>query len=73
MGYRGWMRGGFEVAAGAGYRGVAFGTDHRELNPEALGPSGRRQVKAILAGKGLRVESVRAAVPRGGLSDSGTI
>jgi sugar phosphate isomerase/epimerase len=66
-------RGGFDLAAGAGYRGVAFATNHPELNPEALGPSARRQVKAILAGKGLRVESVRAAGPRGGLSDSGTI
>jgi sugar phosphate isomerase/epimerase len=66
-------RGGFELAAGAGYRGIAFATNHRELNPEALGTSARRQVKAILAGKGLRVEAVRAAGPRGGLVDSATI
>ena len=66
-------RGGFAVAAEAGYRGVAFATNHRELNPDMLGPSGRRQVKALLAGKGLVVESVRAAAPRGGLSDAGTI
>jgi sugar phosphate isomerase/epimerase len=66
-------RAGFDLAAGAGYRGIAFATNHRELNPEALGASARRQVKTILAGKGLRVEAVRAAGPRNGLADSATI
>jgi sugar phosphate isomerase/epimerase len=66
-------RAGFELAAATGYRGVAFATNHRELNPDALGPSARRQVKAILAGKALRVESLRAAGPRAGLTDSATI
>jgi sugar phosphate isomerase/epimerase len=66
-------RGGFDVAAAAGYRGIAFPTHHRELNPETLGPSARRQVKAILAGKGLAIESLRIAAPRSGLADPGTI
>ena len=66
-------RGGFELAASAGYRGIAFATNHGELNPEALGPSARRQVRALLAGRGLVVESVRTAAPRGGLAESGTI
>src|SRR6188768_989146 len=66
-------RAAFDVASDAHYRGVAFATNHRELNPEALGPSARRHVKTILAAKQLQIESVRAAAPRGGLSDASTI
>jgi len=70
-------RGGFAVAADAGYRGIAFATNHKELNPDELGPSARRHVKSLLATKGLAVESVRVAVPRGqaggGLSEAATI
>lgn len=66
-------RGSFDVAAAAGYRGIAFATSHGELNPEALGPSARRHVRTILGAKGLGLESLRAAVPRGGLTDAATI
>ncbi len=66
-------RGGFDVAASAGYRGIAFATNHAELNPEALGPSARRHVRTILASKHLGIESLRAAAPRAGLADATTI
>src|SRR5690349_10850277 len=66
-------RASFDVASDAHYHGIAFATNHRELNPEALGPSARRHVKTILAAKQLQVDSVRAAAPRGGLTDAGTI
>ncbi len=63
----------FEVAAKNGYRGIAFATHHAELNADALGESGRRHLRTMLTGKGLGIEAVRAAVPRGGLTDAGTI
>jgi sugar phosphate isomerase/epimerase len=66
-------RASFDVAASAGYRGIAFATSHAELNPEALGPSARRHVRTILGTKGLGIESLRAAAPRGGLTDAATI
>ena len=66
-------RAGFELAASAGYRGIAFATNHAELNPDALGPSARRHVRTVLAAKGLAVESVRAWAPKGGLAEAGTI
>ncbi|HEY4328874.1 MAG TPA: sugar phosphate isomerase/epimerase family protein [Phycisphaerae bacterium] len=66
-------RAAFDVAAGSAYRGIAFATNHRELNPDALGDTARRHVRTILAGKHLQIESVRAAAPRGGLADTATI
>jgi sugar phosphate isomerase/epimerase len=66
-------RAGFDAAAAARYRGIAFATSHRELNPDLLGPSARRHVKTILAGKRLQIDSIRAAAPRGGLADAATI
>ncbi len=53
-------RGAFDLAAGAGFRGVAFSTQHPELGPRELGESGRRHLKTILAGKRLAIESLRA-------------
>jgi sugar phosphate isomerase/epimerase len=38
-----------------------------------LGESGRRHVRTLLAAKGLGIEAIRAAVPRGGLGDPATI
>jgi sugar phosphate isomerase/epimerase len=69
----GVARQGFDVAAATGYRGIAFATNHPELNPENLGESARRHIKTILAAKGLSIEAVRAAAPRGGLVDPSTI
>jgi sugar phosphate isomerase/epimerase len=66
-------RAGFDVAADAHYRGIAFATNHRELNPDALGPTARRHVKTLLAGKHLQIDSVRAAAPKGGLTETATI
>src|SRR5438552_1318267 len=66
-------RASFDVASSAHYHGIAFATNHRELNPEALGPSARRHVKTILAARQLQVDSLRAAAPRGGLADTATI
>ena len=60
----------FDVAAASGYRGIAFGTNHRELNPRELGESGRRHLRTILSGKHLRVESLRVAIGKGGLADA---
>ena len=72
-GLAGDARGAFELAAGCGYRGIAFATNHAELNADALGESGRRHLRTMLSGKGLGIEAVRAAVPRGGLTETGTI
>src|SRR4051794_25801534 len=66
-------RASFDVASSARYHGIAFATNHRELNPELLGPSARRHVKTILASKQLEIASVRAAAPRGGLADTAMI
>lgn len=72
-GLSGDARAGFEVAAGAGFRGITFATNHAELSPEVLGSSGRRHVRTLLAGKGLMLEAIRAAVPRAGLTDPATM
>lgn len=66
-------RSAFALAADAGYRGIAFATNHRELNPESLGESARRHLRTILAAKRLQIDSLRAASPKGGLADSRTI
>jgi sugar phosphate isomerase/epimerase len=66
-------RGAFDLAASAGYRGIAFATNHSELNPDLLGTSARRHVKTLLASKRLSLDSLRAAAPRTGLTDPGTI
>jgi sugar phosphate isomerase/epimerase len=66
-------RAGFDIAASAGYRGIAFATNHAQLNPDNLGDTARRHIKSILAGKRLGIDVVRAAVPRGGLADAATI
>jgi len=63
----------FDVAAVNGYRGIAFATNHAELKPEALGESARRHVAKILESKSLSLDSIRIAVPRGGLADAATI
>ena len=72
-GLAGDARSAFELAAGAGYSGVAIPTNHRELSPEALGETGRRHLMKTLGARGLGVASVRAAAPRGGLGDPATI
>ncbi|HVT80073.1 MAG TPA: sugar phosphate isomerase/epimerase family protein [Phycisphaerae bacterium] len=66
-------RASFDLAAASGYQGIAFATNHPELNPDALGASARRHVKTILSTKHLGIDSVRAAAPRGGLADAATI
>jgi len=66
-------RASFDVASEAHYHGIAFATNHRELNPEALGATARRHVKTILSAKQLEIDSLRAAAPRGGLGDASTI
>lgn len=66
-------RAGFDVAAESCYRGIAFATNHAQLNPDALGLTARRHVKTILATKHLQIDSLRAAAPRGGLADAATI
>ncbi len=72
-GIAGDARAAFAVAAENGYRGIAFATNHAELNPEALGDSARRHLKSILGSKRLGIEALRAAGPRGGLTDAGSI
>jgi sugar phosphate isomerase/epimerase len=72
-GIGGDARAGIAVAAGCGYRGIAFATNHPELTPDNLGESARRHLKSMLGGQGLSIESLRAAAPRGGLSDPATI
>jgi len=66
-------RAAFDVAAGAAYRGIAFGTGHPELNPDALGESARRHVQSILNAKGLTIATIRTATPAGALSQAGSI
>ncbi len=66
-------RAAFEVASEAGYRGIAFATNHAELTPESLGESGRRHLKTLLRSRRLAVEVLRAAAPRAGITDPATI
>lgn len=66
-------RAGFDFAAASCYRGIAFATNHAQLNPDALGVTARRHVKTILATKHLQIDSLRAAAPLGGLTDATTI
>ena len=66
-------RAAFDLAAESGYRGIAFGNGHPELGSEQLGPSARRHLRAVLSARRLGVESIRAAGPRGGLTDPASI
>ncbi|HVX84115.1 MAG TPA: sugar phosphate isomerase/epimerase family protein [Phycisphaerae bacterium] len=66
-------RGAFDLAAEAGYEGIAFATNHPELTPGNLGESARRHVKKLLEARRLAIASVRAAAPRTGLADAATI
>ncbi|HVS73482.1 MAG TPA: sugar phosphate isomerase/epimerase family protein [Phycisphaerae bacterium] len=66
-------RGAFDLAAEAGYEGIAFATNHPELTPGDLGESARRHVKKLLDARHLGIASVRAAAPRAGLADAATI
>jgi sugar phosphate isomerase/epimerase len=72
-GLGGDARDAFALASSAGYRGIAFATNHAELTPESLGESGRRHLRKILESKRLGVEAIRAAAPRAGITDSATI
>jgi len=64
---------GFDLAANAGYSGIAFATSHPELTPDALGQSARRHLRTILSTKNLSIDSLRIAVPRLSLADPSTI
>jgi sugar phosphate isomerase/epimerase len=72
-GLAGDAREAFALASEAGYQGIAFATNHAELTPEVLGESGRRHLRKILETKRLGVEAIRAAAPRTGITDMGTI
>jgi sugar phosphate isomerase/epimerase len=66
-------RAAFDLAANAGYAAVAIPTNHPELRPAELGPSARRHIQRIVRSKDLRIDALRIAAPRGGLTDPGTI
>ena len=67
------MRAAFDLAADAGYAGIAFATNQPELRPADLGASARRHLQRILASKNLRIDALRIAGPRGGLADSASV
>jgi sugar phosphate isomerase/epimerase len=66
-------RAGFDLAAAAGFRSIAFATNHPQLAPAELGQTARRHVRKILQAHDLSFASVRVAVPRSGLADAGTV
>jgi sugar phosphate isomerase/epimerase len=66
-------RSAFALASDAGFRGIAFATNHRELTPDALGDTARRHLKKLLTSRNLRIDAIRAAAPRAGITDPATI
>ena len=72
-GLAGPARDSFDLAASAGYAGIAIATNHPELSPDKLDLSARRHVRKILDSKHLNLAALRIATPRGSLTDPATI
>jgi sugar phosphate isomerase/epimerase len=72
-GLPGDARAAFDLAAQAGYTGVAIPTNHAELSPDRLGESARRHLRKTLESRHLALAAIRAAAPRNGLTDPATI
>ena len=66
-------RAAFDLAADAGFAGIAIPTNHPQLAPADFGDSARRHFKKTLEHRHLSIDSIRIAAPRQGLADAATI
>lgn len=61
------------LAAESGYAGIAFPTNHPQLQAQDFGFTARRHLQRILESHQLGLQSIRIAAPRAGLCDPTTI
>jgi sugar phosphate isomerase/epimerase len=66
------LRAAMDLAAGAGFSGVAVGARHPTLAPANLGPTGRRHLRRTLASRGLQLTCLRSGARAGGIFDPAT-